>query len=310
MADPTQSNSPKGRIIFSSKTRRLATIITALFTLTVLGYLISTQWDVLINYHWQFRPIPIIGSFLLFTGIQFLVAIIWGSIMNKLGNTQTFLTHIQYYAISNFAKRLPGTIWYVASRAHYYRQDGVDIKFTTLASGMEFVIAILAGIIVSLTFALRIISQYKISPVLILIAVLLGIVLIQPKVIDWLASKFKVETSLFKYRDILIWLIGYIIAWIGGGVLLFVIGNIITPISTSQLGYFIGSWSLVGVLAYMLIFSPSNFGISEIGLSLLLSQIMPVSIAVLIAIVNRIIIIVYEMGWAALFISLRSRKNQ
>jgi hypothetical protein len=49
-----------------------------------------------------------------------------------------------------------------------------------------------------------------------------------------------------------------------------------------------------------LLFSPSVFGFGEISLSLLLSGILPSSLAVIIAISNRIIIMFMEILWALL----------
>jgi hypothetical protein len=99
----------------------------------------------------------------------------------------------------------------------------------------------------------------------------------------------------------------YVFIWIIGGILLYAIVNILYDLPVAHLGYVIGSWSIVGFLSSLLLFSPSNLGITEVGLSILLSAIMPSSIAVVIAIFARILLISYEIVWAGISYPLNSR---
>jgi hypothetical protein len=115
---------------------------------------------------------------------------------------------------------------------------------------------------------------------------------------------FKVAETDIKYKNILSWLFIYSLAWILGGIVLFLIGNVVTNISIQQIGYFIGGWSLVGVLSTTVFFLPTNMGITEIGLSLVLSNIMPSSIAVIIAILARLLMIFFEVIWAAAWLTI------
>jgi hypothetical protein len=103
----------------------------------------------------------------------------------------------------------------------------------------------------------------------------------------------------------------YILIWIAGGLLLFSIGNIFIRIEVYQLPFFIGSFTLVGLLSRLLLFLPTNLGFTEISLSVLISTVLPSSFAVVIAIANRIITMCYELIWAllSLLIEKLSSKN-
>jgi hypothetical protein len=118
-----------------------------------------------------------------------------------------------------------------------------------------------------------------------------------------------VEATQFGYRRTVQWLIAYIPAWILGGIVLFIIANSFIPLPLHQIGYVIGSWSLVGILSYLLFFSPSNLGVTEVGLSLLLANIMPSPIAVVLAITTRIAIILYEIIWALIWLNVKSSSS-
>ena len=282
-----------------------------LVALGIMGYLVYREREVLLTYPWQFRPIPLVLSFVLFSLDLLVVALIWGWIMNTLSKKIGYREHFRYFTVANVAKRIPGTIWYIASRAQLYHQEGIDYKLTSLASGMELAISVMSSVLVSLLFGISIILHYSVSPIVLGIAFLLAALLLHPRVINQFFTWLKVEATPFSYKDIVLWVLAYLFAWILGGILLFVIGNIITPISTQHMGYFIGSYGLVSLLTTTLFFSPSNLGISELGLSLLLTNIMPSSVAVVLALLARLLIILYEFIWAGLCILFRlSNRHQ
>jgi hypothetical protein len=284
--------------------------ITLLAALSILAYLVYRERDVLLSYEWQLRLPPIFLSFLLFSIDLALVAVVWGWIMNSLAKKLDYVRHFRYFTLSNIAKRIPGTVWYIASRAQLYRQDGIDLKLTSLASGIELGVAVMSSILTCLIFAIPIILQYNISPVVLgLLFVLLAFIL-HPKIIARIFRLFKVEAGAIQYKNIMQWILAYMGAWVLGGILLFAIGNAIAPISPRYIAYMIGSYSLVNLLATAVFFLPSNLGISEVGLSILLANIMPSSVAVIIAIFSRLLIIIYEFLWAALFIIIKPAENK
>jgi uncharacterized membrane protein YbhN (UPF0104 family) len=294
---------------FKKINRLVITSISIGLTIIILGLLVYRQRDILLNYHWQFRPLPIFLSFLVFSLVLFWVSIVWGWIINNLGMKLSYAKHIRYYIVSNLAKRIPGTIWYVASRIQLYGSDGINLKITALASGIEMVFITLAGILVVFLFSTQTLVQHHISPIILMIFFLLGLVLLHPKVIKWILLRRKVEAKTLSYKFIIKGILSYVFSWILGGIILFEIGNIIHPISIGNLPYFINCWTLVGIISTLLFFSPSNFGITEIGLSLLLSKIMPSPIAVLVAIASRIFMIAYEIIWASFFLWLKLPEN-
>lgn len=285
--------------------RLLLTSILIGVSAIILGILVYRQRDVLFAYKWQFRPLPILLSISVFSLALFWASIVWGWIMNNLGTKLSYQKHIRNYIASNLAKRIPGTVWYVASRSQLYHSEGLSIKVTAVASGMEMVLITLAGILVVLALSTQTVMQYHISPIVLIIIFILGVVIIHPKVIKWILLRANVEVSAFDYKFIIKGILYYIVCWLLGGIVLFEIGNIIYPISVGSLIYFINSWTLVGIISTILFFSPSNFGITEIGLSLLLSNIIPSSIAVIIAIASRIFMIVIEIMWAGIFLWLK-----
>ena len=288
------------------KINRVAvTLISVAVTALVLGYLVYRQREIILTYHWQFRPLPLLLSFVIFSVALFWVSVIWGWIINHFSKKLVFHKHIRFYIISNLAKRIPGTVWYLASRFQLYNTEGLDLKITAIASGLEMVLITLAGILVTLLFASQTLLEYHISPFIFIIIFIVGLIIIHPKVIQWALRLKSVEIQSFNYQFVIKGIAAYVISWILGGAVLFETGNLIYPIGIENLPYFITSWSLVGILSTILFFSPSNLGITEIGISLLLSKVVPSSIAVLIAISTRILMILFEILWAGVFLWIK-----
>lgn len=285
--------------------RIVITIISIGVTIIILGFLVYRQREIILNFDWQFRPLPILLTFLIYSIALFWVSIVWGWIINHLGKKISYQKHIRSYIISNLAKRIPGTIWYIASRFQLYIADGLDVKTTALASGIEMVLITLAGILVALLFATQTLIEYHISPFILVIVFILGLIVIHPKVIQWFLHRKNVDVRGLNYKFILQGILAYVLSWIFGGMVLFETGNIIYPFSIENLPYFITIWALVGIISTILFFSPSNLGITEIGISLLLSKLVPSSIAVLIAVSTRILLIIFEIIWAGLFLWIK-----
>jgi hypothetical protein len=265
----------------------------------ILSYLLYSQREILINYDWDIDWIQVLISFIVFSLDLLLVVIVWAWIMDSMGKKLNLSTHFVYYSLSNITKRIPGTIWYIASRAQLYKSDQIDAKLTSVASGVEFAISILGSIFVSLMFAIPIIIRFAYSPYLFILVLLIGGVMIHPRVISWILLKLNVEAATLEYRLIIKSLLTYLLIWILGGIVLFFIANSIYPLQLTNLAYVIGSWCFVGFISSILLFSPSNLGLTEVGLSLLLANIMPSSIAVIVSIMGRVLITIYELIWAS-----------
>ena len=293
-------------LVWKSKTFQiLLSVGSIIFVISILAWLIFSQWDALISHMINIRPAILIISFLIYSVILLLTSGIWAQIMNKLGHSVPFKKHFITFCLSALGKRLPGTIWYVGWRANLYQDEGYSTKLIVLTSGIEIVITMIAAIVVSLIFSIPMILQFNYSIIGFIIIIIASLILLHPKINQKIFLKLNIDFSKFSYKDILIWTCGYIIIWILVGCLLFSFANFYTPVGISAVGYFIGATALTGVLSKLILFSPVHFGFGEISLSLLLAGVMPASLAVIIAITNRIVITFFEILWATFSLTIK-----
>ncbi len=296
--------------INSKAGRWITTLGSVLFSFFVLGYLVYRQRDLLISYDWHIRWIFFLGAFILYCPALLIASFVWTRIIHALGYQINFLTHFRYYSISNLAKRLPATVWYVFYRNQMYKKEGLPSAVTSLASGIEFVVVLLSGILVVALFSVPILIEYQLGIWGIVVLLVLGITFFNPRIINWLLKKSGVVQTNFQYRNLAAWVGGYVLVRLLAGGLVFCVGNAIYGIPLQSLPYIIGGWTLVGVLSSLLFFSPSNLGFNEVTFSLLLSKILPSPIAVIIALLLRISLILFEVIWALAILGFEGLNKQ
>lgn len=276
---------------------------------SVLLYLLFSNKDLILENNWVFR-FDFLGGAFIFYGLSLLIgAFVWHDLLNQLDVRIGFLENFRYYCLNMLARRIPGSIWYILYRTRVYSTHGISAAVPALASGIEMVIAIVSAILVFFGFGFQVISQFVVGPWLLIGIVLTGLVILNPKVLRWVFHKFGKDIEPFKMRSIIIWICSYSILWIFSGTIVFLSINSITQLSWNYLTFVIGGWSFVSATSYLLLFLPTNLGFSEVSLSLLLTSVIPSSIAVVATIYSRVCFIFFEIIWTSLtLLLLKNRK--
>jgi glycosyltransferase 2 family protein len=303
MDDPTHNPRRRLASFLKSRTaRRISTFVAVILTVLILGFMLFREREVLFSRQWSFNLWFLLAAFALHTLALFLASYIWVGIINSLGEKIGFWQHFQYYCVSMLAKRLPGTVWYIAYRSQMYAKEGISASATSLASGVEFALILISGMIISVMFAIPILQQYQAGAIGVILLFLLAVFFLQPRVLAWFFRKLHIDRSSLGYRDIATWTLMFIGVRVLLGGLMFAIARIIYPLPLQDLSYMIGGYNLVSVLANALIFMPTNLGFTEVTFSIVLSNIVPSSIAVIIAVLSRALIMLFELIWALISI--------
>ena len=283
-----------------------------LLSTSILAYFIYRERDVLLNHEWTIEWGFIVAAFCLMMVALALPSYVWTNLMHTMGNELSSVEHVRAYFITHVARRLPGTIWYLLGRNYLYKQQGESMRLVTVASSMEFVIGVSSGAFVSLLFARFIWTELsQIYLLFLLAALILGLLATHPRTINWGMVRMRLATMpQIRYRTIIVWFLIYAVIWVLGGIILFLTANAITDVSTADLSYMIASWCLVGTMSYLVFFLPTNLGITEVGLSFLLSAIMPSSMAVLVAVFSRLLLMAFEIIAVLLVMALTNGKIQ
>ena len=223
-------------------------------------------------------------------------ALVWASIMHALGSRVARRDHIHIYASTFLSRYLPGTVWYVVGRSAFYKMEGDSARMVTLGSSIELLLSTMAGALVALMLAVVSSTQ---TPALALPAmgllVGLGVVALHPRVLAAIRARLHMSPlPPLRTSRLGLWLLADALNWLLGGVIFWLIASEIDGVALNQFAYTSLAWTLVGVLSVVVFVLPSNFGLTEVGLSLLLSAIMPSSLAVVVAVLTRVLMTIFS----------------
>ena len=226
----------------------------------------------------------------------------WVLIIGRLSDVWLWPEHARIYCINAVTRRLPGSMWYLLGRAVMYEKLGIPRSVTLIASGIEFVVTLLAGLVVAIITWPIVLSSAQINPAWLAIGLLLGGLILNPPAIRMIIKRVSPQTHALnlRYRHLLGWTLFYTLVWCGGGGILFVLADAIHPLALTLVPAIIGIWATSALLPQLLTFMPFGLGVQELTLSALLSPLIGGTEAVVVALLMRVVLTISEVPWACI----------
>lgn len=272
-----------------------------------LGYTLIRNWDQLASYEWHINYCQMAYAFILYSFSLVLAVSGWRLIINSFIPVKHPIKHLKYYVYTNLLRRLPAPLFYLLGRIYFYEQAGVNKPVIITVSLLEWILIVLSGGIVyllTLPFVKLPLGWYSLwFPVAIVAA---GVLLFHPKVIQAMFYLLgQKETSIpLGYRIFLSCLAIYSLVWIGGGLTLYATINSLYALPLSSLPTVIGAWILSGLVTTLIFLTSAGLGLKELTLSLLLGYVIPLPIAIVVALLMRVCLIIFEIVWGIVVIKL------
>ncbi|MCK4545021.1 hypothetical protein KAU43_05740 [candidate division WOR-3 bacterium] len=244
-------------------------ILEVLLILLLLAYVLKPFFkdsDKIVEILKSFNIIFLALGFFLLSFVVSMYPLIWRSILSKFGTKITVDKAYKSWIYSNVGKYMPGKIWQFAGRVMLTKEAyGEVIIFTilleTVIAGVAAIIVFLWGALVGGIFTAKWVKYLSIT-LPILIALLHPYFLKQ--ILKILSKIRKLELHgnfTMKYRDILMYLVFYIILWIlTGTAFRIMIQDSNLEMSLIDLA---SSYALSWILGYAAIFSPAGVGVRE-----------------------------------------------
>ncbi len=294
-----------GRISHHLTTGWVSKLITAIFivlSMIVIGLVVVSNWETIESFEWQIRPVWFIFIVIFFV-IDLLVATwAWHLLVVRLANYRNFRQSAKICWWANLARRIPTPVWYIAGRAIMYEKVGVSKTTTSLLSTLELLLFLLSGLATTLLtlpfWAIPPELSQNVNPWLLLILLLpLSLLFIHPRLLEksWRWLRPEIPLTPLRWQDTITLLFYYILAWIFGALVLFSLLNLLYPVPITNLIPVIGIWSLAGSISLAGALTISVVGVREISLILLLTILVPAPIALIVAILIRVIWLLGEL---------------
>ncbi len=299
--------------------KKIIKILGYFFTALIFFYIgkcIYTNINELKTIPQNFNIVYLIGSFLILIVYLFNLTFIWYFITKKNQCELTIKRSVIFKTYSVLGKYIPGKVGSITMLYYYYRNEQKSLKKVSVSLILENACSILSAIfifILSLFFIdILFFQQYKYIAVLMLIFLL---ILINPKILEYflnlllkITKREKININ-FTYKTLLIIILMYIINWFIFGFALFLFVNSLYYFPIHNFFFLLGSLLLSAVIGYFAFFTPSGIGVREGVLTLCLKHSIPISIAGVISIASRLLLIAGDMLLFFIIFIYAKRKN-
>lgn len=286
-------------------------ILSILLTVSLLGFLvfsILSNLEAVQTFSWNLKFSNLLLTFLFAIPIYFINVLSWHLTLRSLNVSIRYIDSLQIWVFSNLSRFIPGFIWQYASRIYLAKKKGISPVLSSASLIIEAIFTLFVG---SLIVFLTLNSNFVITSLIILIAVIL--VLVYPtsfSLIYKTLKKFTHKNQALNLRGLPIkWvpllIISFSFQFIIDGSLLYFLSKNAINLDLSQYPLFIGIFAASWLIGYISIFAPSGLGVQELSIATLLSNFMPLSIASVIAILFRICLLISELMTFLLILILK-----
>jgi hypothetical protein len=270
--------------------------------------------EIKINYWWLFLSyIGLIMSFIL-------SVLAWQQILLALSAQMSLLKSWWVITASFLAKYIPGHIWAVGGRMILCREEGISEKISGTGMIIEMMSLLLASLVACIIFIPFMINSGMPVWIYILLLFMPGVILtgllfspLMFKFLEWAAQRFKKkrEVSIIIQRKRLFPILGLLIlSCIIQGTAFFCLIRSIYPISfkliPDVIGLYNGAWA-VGFLSFI---TPGGLGAREGALAFLLKYYMPLPVGIIISIMARIWITIFEIMVALIGLKFKNTPSR
>jgi len=275
---------------------------------------IKTNWvqvrqrAFLLNWGW------IMLSVMFYSGFLFCNSLVWRFVMGRLGDRASIAAFFRAYISALFGRYVPGKAWLLLIRLRYVEKMGLCRRNCVISTLYETALMIASGLLLSLA-SFWVFYTAKGSVLLATGAMVIGIlILFHPRVFytffNLVLKKFKKETvpegARLKTPDLLRIILYFFISWAFGGISFYFLMKGITPVAWRFLPEVASVFIAANVIGFIAFFAPSGIGVREGMQIILLATIVPKDIAVLAAILARLLATTTE---GILWLALHSMKS-
>jgi uncharacterized membrane protein YbhN (UPF0104 family) len=265
-------------------TQALALTLIAVFVVIAL----YKSWSALRDYHWHVQWGLLALGFLFLVGQELMFALIWRSILRRLGSALDIVSSERIYLGAEFVRYIPGNVWHVITRVVWAEQRGVPKAIGFASMVIELATKILSA---ALVFAVSLLfwpdvtvltSQLSIPPNVALIAGAVAIPLLllglHPRLLEAALNmglrilKREPTHLTLGYFDLLTITLFWALSWVVAGVGFYLLTRSIvtTPLPAMLLPLAIGIYALGWDVGFLSFITPSGIGFRELATAALL----------------------------------------
>lgn len=277
----------------------------ALFVLVVfffLGRALYLNWNKLDFDFGSINYLYLAFSLLLFIVALLGYALCWNESLRFLGHKLPARRAVKVWYWSQVARYIPGSVWSIFGRIYLGGKEQISKGKVIASIAIETSMLIISSILVftlSLPFSNSIIGLKTYWPYFV-VGSAFFIFLYPPffnKITDFFVHRIDKKTDFsmqLPFSEIIKLLFYYALVWVIFGLAFFFTINSFKDVGLALIPVFIGIFALSWVLGFLFVIAPGGLGAREVAITLMLLSYFPRPIAIVAAILSRVIMIVAE----------------
>ncbi len=296
------------RLVRQRRVRIWLNVIALLLVMVFLAYGVYSNWNELQEYDWTADYRYLLLAIAVYGLCFAAVLLAWHRVMAGIGAMRSMRVNARIFCYSSLPKRIPGVVWYIAGRVMFYQDEGVAPSVTVLGTILETMLLIASGLIVylaSLLFGVPAGSRQDFPPAVALLLLIPLLAVLHPailnRIVGWLLRKLHYEGEIgLTFKTSVGLVLTYCLAWILGGIDLYLLTNAVYPVSPRLLPAIVGAWAAAGAVSFVASYLIQGMGVTEVTLAALLSRFLPLPVSIVVVILFRLLLTISEVGWALL----------
>lgn len=240
---------------------------------------------------------PHLAGAVLLYGVNFAVFIIvWRGIVARLGGPAGWRYNALRYANTSLMRFLPTPAWFLASRVQGYVQPGLGRRAALAMTALETLLHLWTGVVFYGVLAFD--PQQPLTWLYLLLLVPVVAVLVRP---HWLNLSWMTGGTVVpgvRRQDVVLWLSLFTLTWVLAGPFFRWTIQAFTTIAPLPLPDLWRIWALSSVVAYISSYTFGGLGfLREFALTWLLARFYPTPVALLMALVVRLVLTGGGVAW-------------
>jgi uncharacterized membrane protein YbhN (UPF0104 family) len=249
---------------------------------------INKSWSALKDYHWDVQWGLLALGFVFFIAQELMFALIWRSILSRLGSKLDVVSSERIYLGAEFVRYIPGNVWHIITRVLWAEQRGVPKPIGFASMVIELATKIFSAALVfavSLLFWPDVTALAAQTPIPANVALIAGAVAIpllllglHPRLLEialntGLRLVKRPPTRLtLRYRDLLVITLYWSVSWVvaGVGFALLTRSIVSTPLPSALVALSIGIYALGWDIGFLSFITPSGIGFRELAIAALM----------------------------------------
>jgi glycosyltransferase 2 family protein len=266
-------------------------------------------WGDLQRLEWEFRPVPILTTFVLLFAVTVGEAALWVFTCRGIGGRIALRPGIRAVLLSNLGKYLPGKVMHVVSQVMLAQDQGVPAPTSLTSMLVDLALLLMGACFVSLFSLPTLLEDYRAALIPIAaIALPVGLIVLHPAILGRLlelgarvlpGSRAALTRELLPYPSIIKLFIGYCLSWLLMSVALFAAADAVHPLDLSLLPAMGGVATISYVFGLLVPFAPAGLGAREGAAAFMLATMMPLPAAAATSVLYRVLGILAEAAAAA-----------